>query len=68
MEIDFLITEGKKIAPIEVKSGNYRSHSSLDKFRTKFSSKVGQSYILYTKDVMTKDNILHLPLYMAMCL
>ena len=68
MEIDFLITEGKKIAPIEVKSGNYRSHSSLDKFRTKFSSKVGQSYILYTKDVVTKDNILHLPLYMAMCL
>lgn len=68
MEIDFLITEGKKISPIEVKSGSYRSHSSLDKFRTKFSSKVGQSYILYTKDVMTKDNILHLPLYMAMCL
>ena len=68
MEIDFLITEGKKISPIEVKSGNYRSHSSLDKFRTKFSSKVGQSYILYTKDVMTKDNILHLPLYIAMCL
>ena len=68
MEIDFLITEGKKISPIEVKSGNYRSHSSLDKFRTKFSSKVGQPYILYTKDVMTKDNILHLPLYMAMCL
>ena len=33
MEIDFLITEGKKIAPIEVKSGNYRSHASLDKFR-----------------------------------
>ena len=68
MEIDFLITEGKKISPIEVKSGSYRSHSSLDKFRTKFSSMVGQSYILYTKDVMTKDNILHLPLYMAMCL
>lgn len=68
MEIDFLITEGKKISPIEVKSGSYRSHSSLDKFRTKFSLKVGQSYILYTKDVMTKDNILHLPLYMAMCL
>ena len=37
MEIDFLITEKKKIAPIEVKSANYRSHSSLDKFRKKFS-------------------------------
>ena len=68
MEIDFLITESKKISPVEVKSGNYRSHSSLDKFRKKFSSKIGTSYILYTKDVMEKDGILHLPLYMTMFL
>ncbi len=65
MEIDFLIAEGKKISPIEVKSGNYRSHSSLDKFRRHFSSAIGNSYILYTKDVMIKDGIIHLPLYMA---
>lgn len=68
MEIDFLVTENKKISPIEVKSANYRSHSSLDKFRKKFASKVGASYILYPKDVMMKDGILHLPLYMAMFL
>ncbi|MDD3192459.1 MAG: AAA family ATPase [Oscillospiraceae bacterium] len=68
MEIDFLVTEKKKISPIEVKSANYRSHSSLDKFRKKFSSKIGASYILYPKDVMEKDGILHLPLYMAMFL
>ena len=65
MKIDFLITEGKKISPVEVKSGNYRSHSSLDKFRKHFSSVIGNSYILYTKDVMIKDGIIHLPLYMA---
>lgn len=68
MEIDFLITEGKKISPIEVKSGNYRSHSSLDKFKKKFSAKIGQAYILYTKDLMIKDDIIHLPLYMAILL
>ncbi len=68
MEIDFLITEGKKIAPIEVKSANYRSHSSLDKFRRRFADKIGNSYILYTKDVMIKDGVIHLPLYMAMFL
>lgn len=68
MEIDFLIPEGKKISPIEVKSANYRSHSSLDKFRRKFSSKIGTPYILYPKDVMEKDGIWHLPLYMAMFL
>lgn len=65
MKIDFLITEGKKIAPVEVKSGNYHSHSSLDKFRRHFSSVIGNSYILYTKDVMIKDGIIHLPIYMA---
>ena len=65
MKIDFLITEGKKIAPVEVKSGDYRRHSSLDKFRSRFSSVIGNSYILYTKDLMLKDGIIHLPLYMA---
>lgn len=65
MEIDFLITEGKKISPVEVKSGDYRSHSSIDKFRKHFSQVVGNAYILYTKDVMKKDGIIHLPLYMA---
>lgn len=68
MEIDFLITEGKKICPIEVKSNNYVSHSSLDKFRDKFSSKIGNSYILYSKDVIVKDGIIHLPFYMTMFL
>lgn len=68
MEIDFLITEGKKIAPVEVKSGNYRAHSSLDKFRKRFSAKIGNSYILYDKDVMIKDGIIHLPFYMTMFL
>lgn len=65
MEIDFLITEEGKVCPVEVKSGNYRSHSSLDKFRTRFASVIGNSYILYTKDLMIKDGIIHLPLYMA---
>ncbi|MEE0181724.1 MAG: DUF4143 domain-containing protein [Anaerovoracaceae bacterium] len=65
MEIDFLITEEGKVCPVDVKSGNYRSHSSLDKFRTRFASVIGNSYILYTKDLMIKDGIVHLPLYMA---
>jgi len=68
MEIDFLITEKKKIAPIEVKSGSYKSHSSLNKFKKKFSSRLSNSYILYTGDVMIKDNIIHLPIYMTMFL
>ncbi len=68
MEIDFLIKKGKNICPLEVKSGNYRSHSSLDKFGDKFSSHIGEKYILYTKDVMVKDEIIHLPIYMGIYL
>lgn len=68
MEIDFLIKEGKKISPIEVKSSNYTTHSSLDKFRKKFSSRIKNCYILYSKDVMIKDGIIHLPFYMALFL
>lgn len=68
MEIDFLIRENKKICPVEVKSNAYRKHSSLDKFKTKFSNKIGNSYILYQKDIMIKDGVIHLPLYMAMFL
>ena len=68
MEIDFIITKNKKICPIEVKSSNYNSHSSLNKFMKKFGSKVGKPYILYSKDVMEKDGILHLPYYMDMFL
>ncbi len=68
MEIDFLIRQKRKICPVEVKSGAYRAHSSLDKFRTKFKGKIGQPYVLYTKDVMVKEEVIHLPLYMAMFL
>ncbi len=68
MEIDFLIADSKKICSIEVKSSAYREHSSLDKFRKKFADKLGNSYILYQKDVMIKDGVIHLPIYMAMFL
>ena len=68
MEIDFLLSVGRKISPVEVKTSVYKQHSSLDKFRSKFSSRIGESFILYAKDVMIKDNVTHLPVYMAMFL
>ena len=68
MEIDFLISEKKKITPIEVKSSRYQKHTSLDKFMAKFKGRYNQPYTLYTKDIMEKDGILHLPVYMALFL
>lgn len=65
MEIDFLIRQGRKISPVEVKSAAYRKHSSLNKFIDKFGGKLGKKYLLYPKDIMIRDDVIHLPLYMA---
>jgi hypothetical protein len=68
MEIDFLIPHQNKISPIEVKSSAYKKHSSLDKFMSRFKSKLSESFILYQKDFLLKDGVVHLPLYMTMFL
>ncbi len=68
IEIDFLIRQGNKICPIEVKSSNYKKHRSLDAFYTKFKDHIGTRYILYDKDIMITDDIVHLPVYMGMLL
>ncbi len=68
IEIDFLIRKKRKICPIEVKSSSYQRHTSIDKFYRKYSDTLGQAYILYTKDIMEKDGILYLPVYMTMFL
>ena len=67
-EIDFLVRRGDAICPVEVKSGVYQHHASLDKFRRKFENRLDEAFILYTKDIMIKNGIRHLPLYMAMFL
>ena len=68
MEIDFLISKKRKICPIEVKSSSYRNHISLDKFKSKFSSKTGEQYIIYTKDLKVEGDLICLPIYMLLFL
>lgn len=68
MEIDFLIVQGKKINPIEVKAGNYKKHTSIDRFKNKYKKNVGTRYVLHTKDLKVEGDIIYLPLYMAMFL
>ncbi|KGF10465.1 ATPase [Peptostreptococcus sp. MV1] len=64
-EIDFIISKGSKITPMEVKSSNYRKHKSLDDFCDKYSSRVGEKIVLHTKDLDFKESTLYLPVYMA---
>lgn len=63
-EIDFLLSKGDKINPIEVKSGNYRGHKSLDMFCDKYSSRIRDQYVVHTKDYKLENGIHYLPVYM----
>lgn len=64
-EIDFLLSRGNKLCPIEVKSSGYKTHASLDAFCKKYSDRVGQRYLIYTKDLQKDDQTLLLPVYMT---
>lgn len=64
-EIDFLLSRGNKICPIEVKSSGYKRHTSLDVFCQKFSSRILQRYIIYTKDLQKDEQTLFLPVYLT---
>lgn len=64
-EIDFLISVSDKICPIEVKSGNYRGHKSLDVFCDKFSSRIRDRYVVHTKDYKWENGINYIPVYMV---
>ena len=67
-EVDFLIADGDKVSPIEVKSSGYKAHASLDAFCRKFSHRIKNKYLVYTKDLRTEDDVLYLPAYMTMFL
>ena len=64
-EIDFLLSRGNKLGPIEVKSSGYKTHASLDAFCRKFSDRIGQRYLIYTKDLQKDEQTLLLPVYMT---
>lgn len=64
-EVDFLLSKGNKVSPIEVKSSNYRQHRSLDEFSKKYSDRINSQYLIHTKDLKKEGNIRYLPFYMA---
>ena len=67
-EVDFLIADGDKVSPVEVKSSGYKAHTSLDTFCGKFSSRIRNKYLIYTKDMRKDGDVLYLPVYMTMFL
>lgn len=70
MEIDFLISKDQitskhNIIPIEVKSGERYTFSSLNKLMKRYSDYLGQAIIIHAKDLREENGILYIPLYMT---
>lgn len=70
MEIDFLISKDSitskyNIIPIEVKSGDRYTYSSLNKLKNKYNNYLDKSIIIHTKDLKSEDDILYIPIYMT---
>ncbi len=64
-EVDFLVSKGLKVIPIEVKSSTEKSHVSLDKFLRKHSKDVDCAYVVCTKNIFVDGRITYIPIYMA---
>lgn len=62
-EVDFLLSRSNKLCPIEVKSSGYKTHKSLDSFCQKYSSRIKDRYLIYTKDYQTDGQTSCLPVY-----
>lgn len=72
IEIDFLISNKSKtkykIYPIEVKSTEKYRTTSLEKFMEKYKNRIGQAYVIDTKNYRARNGIVYIPAYMTMCL
>lgn len=63
-EIDFLISDGVKVMPIEVKSSGYTRYASLEAFCSKFSDRISRPFCVSPKDRSSKDGITNIPFYL----
>lgn len=64
-EVDFLLSRGAKLCPVEVKSSGYKAHASLDAFSAKYSNRIKDRYLIYTKDFVREEETLYVPAYMT---
>ncbi len=63
-EIDFLLNDGNKILPLEIKSSKINVHKSIDEFSRKYSKYISHSYIISSKDYFKDGNLINLPFYL----
>ncbi|MDE7378552.1 MAG: AAA family ATPase [Paraprevotella sp.] len=72
IEIDFLLSNNSKlkykIYPIEVKSNNRYSTTSLSRFADIFHKRIGTCYVVHPKNLKVENDTIYIPAYMVFCL
>ncbi len=63
-EVDFVVG-GRKVTPIEVKSGNSARHRSLDRFIERNRPHIRKAYVIHSSDLKIDGDIIYLPIYMV---
>lgn len=64
-EVDFVLVHGKKIVPVEVKSGQSDKHRSLDLLMEKYPQRVERAYVVHPRDLRIDGNVTYVPVYMS---
>ena len=64
-EVDFILSRGSKIWPLEVKSSGYMTHKSLDEFCKKYPERISNRFLVYTKDLRKDEATTLLPVMMV---
>ena len=68
-ELDFIIEEGGKVIPIEIKSGkDYYRHNAMDNVLNQTDYGVEEGYVFCNGNVETACRITYFPIYMLMFL
>ena len=68
-EVDFLVQNGRRVIPVEVKSGkDWTSHKALYNMLDVADWGIDEAFVLCKGDVERRGRITYLPLYMAMFL
>jgi len=66
-EIDFIISIGDKVMPIEVKSGkDYQRHAALANLMADYPDSLYDAIVLCNGNVEVKDKVVYMPVYMVM--
>jgi predicted AAA+ superfamily ATPase len=72
IEIDFLLSNASKLKfkvfPVEVKSRERYTTTSLDRFCEAFHRRIGRSYVIHPKNLQASSERLCIPPYMVFCL